>query len=223
MSGSKPDPNDDVARLAAEGIAHGDATGWFDRLYRAAEGDHTRVPWADLAPNRWLVEWLERERVRGEGASAVVVGCGLGDDAQELARRGYDVTAFDISSTAVDWAIRRFPESGVEYRVADLFSLPALMEGEFDFVFEAYTIQALPIEIRPSAVDAVASLVAHGGSLLAVMRGRENDQEVPGPPWPLSRADLTGFLHAGLLEDSFEDFMDGEIRRFRVHYLRPTS
>ena len=37
-------------QLAAESIGHGDATGWFERLYAAAEQGATTVPWADLAP-----------------------------------------------------------------------------------------------------------------------------------------------------------------------------
>lgn len=34
-------------------------------------------------------------------ARAVVIGCGLGDDAEYLASMGYEVTAFDISPTAI--------------------------------------------------------------------------------------------------------------------------
>lgn len=212
--------------MTEETPSHDDATAWFEPLYKAAEGDASKIPWADLAPNPWLVEWLDRERLVTESSTAVVVGCGLGDDAEELARRGFDVTAFDISETAIEWALARSTDSPVEYRVADLFDLPAPMEGGFDFVFEAYTLQALPHELRSQAIAAVASLVAPGGSILVVQRGREDDEQVPGPPWPLSREQLRSFEHAGLLEARFEDFIDDRreqpIRRFRVHYVRPS-
>jgi ubiquinone/menaquinone biosynthesis C-methylase UbiE len=215
-------------QLAAESLAHGDATGWFDEVYKAAGDDPTKIPWADQEPNPWLVEWLERERPEAKGSTAVVVGSGLGDDAEELSRRGFEVTGFDISPTAIEWARRRFPESAVEYRIADLFDLPPLMERAFDFVFEAYTLQPLPEGIRGTAIATVASLVAPGGSLLIVSRGRENHEPVAGPPpWPLSRAELEGFEHAGLLQDSFEEWMDDTrdppILRFRAHYLRPAT
>jgi SAM-dependent methyltransferase len=210
-------------RLSIDAIARGEATGWFEPLYAAAQGNPEKVPWADEQPNRWMVEWLDLQPVSAHGASAVVVGCGIGDDAEELARRGYEVTAFDVSETAIEWARRRFPDTSVVYRVGDLFQLPASMVAGFDFVFEAYTVQALPESVRPVAVDAVASLVAPGGSLLVVTRGRDRDEHPEGPPWPLSREDLKGFELAGLLEDSFDQVMDGEIKRWRVHYLRPSA
>jgi SAM-dependent methyltransferase len=223
----EPDNASDAAirarKLSQESLQRGEATGWFEPLYAAAGGDAQRVPWADEKPNRWLVEWLDRQTIDPKGNAAVVVGCGLGDDAQELSRRGYDVTAFDISPTAIDWAKRRFPESTVGYRVADLFELPASMEGTFDFVFEAYTIQALPAGVREVPIAAVAGLVAPGGELLAVMRGGEPEEQPEGPPWPVTRQQLTGYEHAGLLLDTFDDFMDGEIRRWRVHYRRPMT
>jgi SAM-dependent methyltransferase len=200
----------------------GEALAWFEEIYAAAGGDPERVPWADEESNAWLVEWLEQQSLSAKGLSAVVVGCGLGDDAEELSRRGYQVVAFDLSDTAIDWATRRFPDTTVEYRQADLFALPDVM-GTFDFVFEAYTLQALPIPMRPVAVNVIASLVAPAGELLVVCRGSESNEGVEGPPWPLTRHELSGFRSAGLLEDSFDDFMDETVRRWRVHYLRPAA
>jgi len=97
------------------------------------------------------------------------------------------------------------------------------MEGAFDFAFEAYTIQALPAPVRDVAIAAVASLVAPGGELLAVMRGGEPEEQVDGPPWPVTKPQLAGYTQAGLLQDTFDDFMDGTVRRWRVHYLRPMA
>jgi SAM-dependent methyltransferase len=209
-------------QLYRDATERGEALAWFEEIYAAAGGDAERVPWADEKPNPWLVEWLDQRSRSVDGENAVVVGCGLGDDAEELSRRGYQVVAFDLSDSAIEWAKRRFPESAVEYRQADLFALPEVI-GTFDFVFEAYTLQALPIPMRPVAVHAVASLVAPGGELLVVCRGSGSNEGLEGPPWPLTRSELAGFRHGGLLEDSLDDFMDGEVRRWRVHYLRPAS
>ena len=42
---------DEMRRIAAESIAQGDATGWFERFYRQAGGDWDQVPWADRRPH----------------------------------------------------------------------------------------------------------------------------------------------------------------------------
>src|SRR6266498_2409740 len=97
----------DTPLLAKRAIVKGDSTGWFDELYAAASGDASVIPWADEKPNRYLSEWLDKNNIRGKSKSAIVIGCGLGDDAEELSRRGFAVTAFDISTSAIEWAKRR--------------------------------------------------------------------------------------------------------------------
>lgn len=96
--------------LAQRHIADGNPMGWFEVLYATAGGDSSIIPWADLALNPNLVRWLEQQSVAGSGRKALKIGCGLGDDAEELFRRGFDTTAFDISPTAISWCRRRFSE-----------------------------------------------------------------------------------------------------------------
>ena len=127
-------------RLAADSIASGDDTGWFETLYAAAEHGTATVPWADLAPNQGLASALAG--VCG-GGRAIVIGCGLGDDAGHVASLGFATVAFDVSPTAVDAAQRRFPRSTVEYVTADLLSPPHSWAGAFDLVVEVFTLQVL--------------------------------------------------------------------------------
>ena len=46
-----------------------------------------------------LVDWARGQAVRGRGRRAVVVGWGLGADAEYTARLGFDTTGFDISAS----------------------------------------------------------------------------------------------------------------------------
>jgi SAM-dependent methyltransferase len=210
-----------VPHFARKHLRAGDPTGWFEPVYAAAGEGVTDVPWVDLEPNRHLRAWLEREGRAGEGRRAVVVGCGTGDDAELLREQGFETIGFDIAPTAIAWARRRFPDTG--FRVADLLALPQDMLGAFDLVFEAYTLQALPVEIRDPAIDAVASLVAAGGTLLVVTFGRSAEDEPGRLPWPLTREELARFRERGLEERRFEDYRDDvepERRRFRVEYAR---
>lgn len=147
----------------------------------------------------------------------------MGDDVEELARRGFDTTAFDISSTAIAWCQRRFPGTSVHYVIADLFTAPQNWRGAFDFVLESYTLQVLPIGLRQKAVAEIAGFVRPGGTLLVIARGRENTDPEGKMPWPLTIEDLNGLKSCDLTETAFEDYMDKEepsVRRFRVVYTR---
>jgi SAM-dependent methyltransferase len=210
--------------LAKTYLERGDAKGWFEALYAEADGGAGHIPWADLVPNPHLVSWLSENEARGEGRRALVIGCGLGDDAESLAARGFDVTAFDISARAIDWCRRRYPNSKVDYAVADLFELPAEWREAFYLVVEVNTLQVLPPELRPAAISAMVNCVTRGGSFLVIARGREPNDDPGSMPWPLIRGDLEPFAQSGLKLTSFEDFFDQEdppVRRFRVQYRKP--
>ena len=208
--------------VAQQYLARGDALGWFEALYSRAESDAALIPWADLEPNPNLVSWLDDNKIIGSG-SALKIGSGLGDDAEELSRRGFETIAFDISPTASAWSQRRFPASSVSYNVMDLFSTPHEWQGKFDFVMESYTLQVLPPILRAKAIQCIASFVASGGTLLVIARGKEVSEPEGKMPWPLTRAELLLFNNYGLKEVSFEDYMDSEqppVRRFRAAYMK---
>jgi len=208
---------------AAAGLAAGDPTGWFEQLYLDAAGDTTEISWADLEPVPALVRWLDAHPV-APGTRVLVPGCGLGDDAACLAGAGAAVTAFDVSPTAVAWARRRYPDTPIEWCAADLLALPEAWTAAFDLVVEVNTLQCLRDEAQAAALRALAATVAPEGRLLAIGRLRDEPDEPDGPPWPLTRSDLHGFVDAGLRETELEDSIDDEdppVRRFLATYTRP--
>jgi SAM-dependent methyltransferase len=174
----------------------------FEEIYARAGADLAAVPWARLGPNPALVGWLDRQPPAA-GEPALVVGCGLGDDAEELARRGYRVTAFDLSPTAIGWCHRRFPGSPVAYQVADLFALPAAWRGAFSLTVEIRTIQSLPLGRREAVIATIAGTAAPGGRVFVHCEARGDDEPAPYRPWPVSRRELGAFTAAGLREAEF--------------------
>lgn len=209
-----------VSGLAQQMLPRGDFSGFFDAVYATAEGDAGGVPWADLQPHPVALAWLDQQGVQGEKRSALVVGCGLGDDAEELAGRGFQVTAFDVSPNAIAWCKQRFPASPVDYLVADLLDAPARWHQAFDFVLEVYTLQALPRRLRTRVIASVAQFVAPGGQLLVVCRGRDPQDDPGTMPWPLTRDELDHFERVGLRAERVEDVRDEDGWHFRALYER---
>jgi SAM-dependent methyltransferase len=216
-----------VRELAAEFTRSGNQLGWFEALYAEAGSDNAAIPWADMEPNPRLVEFWQKHPLETAGRHALVIGCGLGDDSEQLAAWGFRTTAFDISPTAIAATRKRYPDSKVDYEVADLFAPPAAWLRAFDFVLEIYTVQAFTGELRARAVGKIAEFVAPGGRLLVIARGRADDEgQGQGPPWPLTREEIDGFDRAGLEVVSFEDYADPEppwVRRFRALYRRVST
>jgi len=210
--------------LAAEFHRRGDPTGWFEALYREAEEGKSTIPWADYHPTPHLVAFWIQHPQQTAGKSALVVGSGLGDDAEQLAAWGFRTTAFDISETAIRGTRKRFPNSKVAYHAADLLNPPASWWGRFDFVFEANTLQVLPAALRPQATNNIAAFLRPGGHLLVIARHREPSDPEGQMPWPLTRAEISAFTAHGLKEVLFDilpDVSEPDVRRFRVLFHRP--
>jgi 2-polyprenyl-3-methyl-5-hydroxy-6-metoxy-1,4-benzoquinol methylase len=193
---------------------------WFEAVYELAADDPAGVPWAKLAPHPLLMQWLEGRSLAG--LRALDVGCGLGDNAEALAKAGAQVMAFDLVPRAVEWARRRFPHSEVQYQAADLFQAPQEWRGAFDLVHELYTLQALPESLLPLAARALASFVAPGGMLLVIARARDEDQQIPGPPWPLTKPRIESLAVDGLRLAVLEDIpaSEGLVRHWRAEFRK---
>jgi SAM-dependent methyltransferase len=222
---SSHEPSAETRRLVDAAGTDEDPTAWFDLLYRQAAEGRATVPWDSREPSLLLQEWVAEQRLEGTGRTAVVVGCGLGRDSELIGRLGFATTAFDLSPTAIDGARTRYPDSTVDYEVADLRALPHEWHRAFDLVVESLTIQSLPISLRATATRAVAGLVAPGGTLIVVADAREEGEDVAGPPWPLSRPEIDAFTATGLIPVSIEDVdlpddEDPTFHRWRAEFRR---
>jgi SAM-dependent methyltransferase len=191
---------DHEAVLAQEALEAGDPTGWFDELYRAGADGRTTMPWDRTTPHPLLHRWTRQHPFAGIGHDAVVVGCGLGADAEHIASLGYRTVAFDISAIAINLARRRHQNSAVEYKVADLLALCEEWVHRFDLVVEVITVQALPDPPRRQAIVNVGRLVADGGTLIVIEAVRHPSSAPPAPnePWPLDRDEIDAFATDGL-------------------------
>lgn len=201
----------------------------FESIYADAQGDRDHIPWEGNRSDSPLINWLNvvASSIVRCGARVVVVGCGLGEHARILSQRGYEVTAFDCSPTAVDWARRLDPHDGVSYQVADLFDLPQRWHHRFDLVIEINTLQSVAVDLRQEALQSIGQLISPHGHLLVICRGCESEVEITdGPPWPFSEPELlrttsiAGLMLDGEISNFHDDSSDPPVRRLRGLFRR---
>lgn len=127
----------------------------WDEMYRS------RAQVFSGNPNGVLVA----ETVGLPPGQALDVGCGEGADARWLARRGWQVTAVDISEVALRRAAAAAADidGRVAWARADLTATPP-PAGAFDLV----SVQYFPLRRRPghTALRGLLDAVAPGGTLL---------------------------------------------------------
>lgn len=195
-----------VKDLALDYQKKDDFTGWFEVIYTDALGNADQVPWAKMQPHPSLANWLQTVYITNK--KALVIGCGLGDDSEVLAEKNAQVTAFDIAPSSIKWCQKRFPNSSVNYLVADLLALDDSWKNSFDLIFECRTIQALPLSIRREVIAAIATLLKPGGTLLIVTRLRDTEETPDGPPWAVSEQELSQLDEYGYQEVSRTPYID---------------
>ena len=188
-----------------------DPTGWFENIYKEAKGNYKDVFWADLVASPYLINWLKNNSLNNKGKKAIVIGCGVGDDAQALSEFGFEVTAFDISPSAIDLCKNRYKNSKVNYIVSDLFNYPKNWFENFDVVYECNTIQVLPSKYRIKARDAMIELLCPNGHILVSCRSRKTGQSEDDIPLPLDKNEIDGFVREGLKEISFLAYDDNQV------------
>jgi len=155
------------------------------------------VPW-DLGRAPPVLEARIREIVASReaagddaapGPRVFVPGAGRGHDARAWLAAGGAVTALDIAPTAVAEGRALDAAEGVSmtWLEADLFDLPAELDGTFDIVWEQTCFCAIDPARRGEYVEVIARLLAPGGAWMGVVWevGRPG-----GPPWSLTRADI---------------------------------
>src|SRR5215213_4712777 len=169
MGDAGPMADDTAAGSSASDAGVGDIAlqGEWDRRY----ADREQL-WSGQ-PNGALVA----EVARLMPGRVLDVGCGEGADAVWLARRGWDVTALDVSAVALERAARHARDAGVPVRwVHAGLAEAALPPASFDLVSAQYP--ALPRTSGAAAERALLAAVAPGGVLLLVHHAGMDTQPV---------------------------------------------
>ena len=196
-----------------------DPLSWFEELYCSSRRDRRLIPWDWMEPHPFLVEWIQEIQHTGR---ALVVGSGLGEDAAFLYEKGWKVTAFDVSESAVEWASQLHKGKEIDWLVGDLVQPEQSWKEAFDLVLEVHILQAIPEEIRNSAYRNLSPLLNKNGLLMCIGRLANGlEEQNDAPPWPLSR-DFIHQIGEGLSEVEFHTAVvpDKEEIRYRAVWKR---
>lgn len=181
------------------GVKEDKPNDWFEVLYSESNEGGEGVPWANMAPHPLFKSWISNNPIIGKGKSALVVGCGMGDDAIELEAAGFEVTAFDVSNSAIELCKKRFPNSKIKFVQADLIEGVSEWYKKFDFVLEIFTIQALPPKYEKILIQNISDFVSTNGKLVLITEVNDGKRTYEnGPPWLLNHEYPKLFKSCGL-------------------------
>jgi SAM-dependent methyltransferase len=139
-----------------------------------------QFPW-DLGGPTPVFQRLAHQ-AKFEPGRMLVLGAGRGHDARLFARHGFEVTAVDFASEAIE-AMQRLNDPGypVEVVQADFFALPLSWNNRFNYLLDYTCFCAIVPERRPEYARLVGRLLRPGGCyvILAFPIGRR----AGGPPY----------------------------------------
>src|SRR3989344_9402264 len=90
----------------------------WENNYQTA--DVSSLPWETFKPPSRLVKLIDSGKIKI--GKAIDLGCGLGTNSIYLAQRGFQVTALDISKTALKYAEEKAKSACVKIKFVQGFS-----------------------------------------------------------------------------------------------------
>jgi cyclopropane fatty-acyl-phospholipid synthase-like methyltransferase len=133
----------------------------WEELYQEREIES--MPWFNPELDDDLKKALDELGLRS--GSALDLGTGPGTQAMHLARRGFDVTATDISGAAIRVARGKAEAWGLDITWKQDDVLDTRLEQQFDLMFDRGCFHVLAPERRQEYVSTVGSLLKPSGYL----------------------------------------------------------
>lgn len=137
----------------------------WDDIYR--EYPLEDLPWELGKPRQILVDLVEKALLKK--GKALDLCCGAGTNTVYLAQKGFEVTAVDISSKAIEYAKKKAEQAHVKikFMMQNFVKLPFKV-SEFDFIFDMGCFHHVKIEDRSTFIGGVHRVLKKGGVYLLV-------------------------------------------------------
>ena len=134
-----------------------------------------------LEPGKFLEE-LIRLCPPSSGKTVLDIGCGEGKDAVYMAEKGYDVTAFDLTQSGIQKALRLAEKRNVtiDAYVDDINTFQT--EKQFDMVYSTGTVQYLFEENKKAFFEKISQITKPDGIVFINVFVEKPFLELP-PDW----------------------------------------
>lgn len=150
------------------------------------------TPWERPGLHPALADWDMLLRAQ-PGARVIVPGCGRAPELVHLASLGLDVTAADLSETAIAWQTAQLEEHGQSAHLHLGDVLAYRPPQAVDFVYEQTFLCAIHPRLREDYETALCEWLKPGGALLALFMQKD---EPGGPPYGCSLAAMRDLFPA---------------------------
>src|SRR5262245_38100594 len=139
-----------------------------------------RTPWDFGGVPAALKSFLASSSASG---NVLIPGCGSGYEVQAFHTAGYDVTAIDFSSAALDQAKKVLGALAERIVFGDFFTYD-FDQLRFDLIYERTFLCSMPPSRWPDYANRMAELLSTRGKLIGFFFYAE--QPLTGPPYPLT-------------------------------------
>jgi methyl halide transferase len=154
-------------------------SGNYDQQNFAKSYASNQKPWDSGEVSAELKRVLDAGQLPGR--TLLEIGCGTGTNAIELARRGYDVTAFDFVAQAVDAAREKAKAANVNVKFSVADALKDDLGGPYDVLFDRGVYHSLR-KLDLKKFQQVLAQVTRKGSRWLTLAGNAKEQTQYGPP-----------------------------------------
>ena len=135
----------------------------WDQIYR--KYPLGSLGWELGKPRPILVEFVEKGLIKK--GKALDICCGAGTNTVYLARKGFEVTAIDISQKAIEYAKEKAEQANakINFMIQSFVAL-SFEDEEFDFVFDMGCFHHVEVEDRTRFIEGVHRVLKKGGTYM---------------------------------------------------------
>ncbi|MEI6843493.1 MAG: radical SAM protein [bacterium] len=138
----------------------------WSKIYK--EQNPNEIPWNFEKIPTWFSEIIDSGWV--SPCKTLDVGCGLGNYANYLSEKGFDVLGVDFSDEAVKQAREKFKRENLEFRVGDALNLKPIIDEQnsemFKFVIDISLLHHIKPENREKYAKSLTDVTEKGTKLI---------------------------------------------------------